>query len=97
MFGDNSCFFCEKDFLKISFGIYYAIAIYRPLVGQKKFGIFLDHGMVDGQENFGLFLVQILLLAKEFLNFRGSHWLVLHLLLSTFIKWILSEKIAEIF
>lgn len=68
-------FFYKKDFLKVSFVIYYPIARYWRLVGQNKFGIFLNNGVVVGkknldsswsryccwQNNFLLFLIHILL------------------------------------
>ena len=91
-------FFFEKDFEKcFFFVIYYSIAIYPPLVGQIKFGnywtagMWLDKTFLDfswsrsccWQSNFWLFLNHVLL--------------NLDLLLSTFIKLFLLEKIGERF
>ena len=90
-------FFFKKDFEKCAFVIYYSMAIYTPLVGQKKFGIcwttrwWLDKTFLGfswsrfccWQSNFWLFLNYILL--------------NLDLFLFTFIKWVLLEKIAEMF
>ena len=79
------------------FVIYYSIAIYPPLVGQIKFGNYWTAGMW---------------LDKTFLDFswsrsccwQGNFWLFLNhillnldLLLSTFIKLFLLEKIGERF
>ena len=97
------CFF-EKDFEKCVFVIYSSMAIYTPLVGQKKFGIcwttgwWLDKTWVFwGFFEFWVFLGPDFVVGNVIFDFSWTTFCWIWIFLFTSIKWFLLEKIAEMF